>query len=398
MGKTSRTISVYYFLSAVSKFGTSFVFATYVTFLLSRGLNLLDVNMVNMAYFVTILVAEIPTGAIADVYGRKISYLFSSLLLAAGFFIYGSSGSLLGFIAAEITAAVGATCESGAYQAWLVDSLKHEGYKKPLNNIFARETAISTVASICAAIIGSVLADINPVLPWYCGGSVMIVSSILTLLLMKEEYFVRGDYKIKEKFTEMKQTVKASISFAIKDKTVRFILLLGTLQYFAIQAPNMQWQPLYLGITGKHTMLGWIWAGIALLSALGGMMSLAVLKRVDGDEKRALVASQISIGIGVALAGAFRLLPISLTIFLLHEIARGVFKPLHDVYLNDNIPSKERATIISCGSIFRHFGGIFGLLFSGFVALKTSIPTTWIISGTVLVIGTLIIAKNGKKH
>lgn len=306
MKKTSKTIFVYYLLSAVSRFGASFIFATYVTFLLSRGLNLLDVNLVNMAYFVTVLLTEIPTGAIADVYGRKVSYLFSNLLLAGGFFIYGMSGSLLGFIAAEVTAAIGKTCESGAYQAWLVDSLKHEDYKKSLNRIFARETAISTIASVCAAIIGSMLADVNPVLPWYCGGCVMLVSSILTLFLMKEEYFVRGKYSIGEKLAEMKQTVKTSIGYVSKNKIIRFVLLLGILQYFAIQAPNMQWQPLYMGVTGKHAILGWIWAGIALSTALGGIMSDWILKRLGGNEKKALVAAQIGIGFGIALAGFFQ--------------------------------------------------------------------------------------------
>ena len=387
---------MYFFLSAVARFGASFIFATYVTFLLSRGLNLLEVNLVNMTYFATVLLMEIPTGAIADVYGRKVSYVMSSLLLAGGFFIYGVSGSLLGFIIAEMTAAIGKTCESGAYQAWLVDSLKHEGCKKPLNHVLARENAISTVAGVCAAIIGSRVADINPVLPWYCGGFIMLLSSVLTLVLMKEEYFVRSKYSILEKFTEMKQTIKTSVKFARQDRVVRFVLLLGLLQFFAIQAPNMQWQPMYLGVSGKHAMLGWIWAGIALAMAIGGIMSARILRLCRNDEKKALVIVQVGIGVGILLAGAFRLLPISLAIFLLHEGTRGAFKPLNDVYLNDNIPSSERATIISCSSIVRHLGGMVGLLISGIIALRISIPVAWIVSGAFLVLATLVIAKNGK--
>jgi len=214
---------------------------------------------------------------------------------------------------------------------------------------------------------------------------------------MKEEYFKKSRYSITEKVCELKGTVKRSIVYASSNKVVRFILGLTALQYIAIQAPNMQWQPLYLGPGGKHVTLGWIWVGIAALSALGGMVSGRFLTKV-GDEKRALVTAQAAIGCGIALAGAFRLIPVSLLIFLLHEVARGLFKPLHDVYLNDNIPSKERATIISCGSILYHLAGIIGLVGSGYLAVRTSIGLTWVVSGTVLLAGTLILAKNGKKH
>ncbi|MCL5410628.1 MAG: MFS transporter, partial [Patescibacteria group bacterium] len=244
--------------------------------------------------------------------------------------------------------------------------------------------------------VGAIQSDRNPVMPWFCGGAIMLVSTFLALILMKEEYFVRKKYSFRKKFEEMVETVRSSVRYASGHDAVRFILILGIIQYFAIQAPNMQWQPLYVGFTGNKASLGLVWAGIALSVAFGGLLSGRFLAKC-GHEKKALAFSQIAIGLGIILAGAFKFFPISITIFLLHEVARGLFKPLHDVYLNDNIPSKERATIISCGSIFRHLGGIVGLLVSGLVVIRTSIPFTWIASGLVLVIGTIIIAKNGKE-
>lgn len=397
MKKAQRVVTTYYLLSTVSRFGASFVFATYVTFLLSRGLNLLEVNMVNMVYFATILLAEIPTGAIADVLGRKVSYFCSNLLLAVGFFIYGFSGSLAGFIVAEAIAAVGRTCESGAYQSWLVDSLSHAGYEGSLNKIFSRENAMGTVAGVCASILGAMLADRNPVLPWFFAGGILLISSVLTLVLMEEEYFVRRKYSIKAKFGEMAGTVRASVRYASSNQAVRFILFLGVIQYVAIQAPNMQWQPHYLEFTHHKAFLGVIWAGIAFAVAIGGLLSGRFMRKAGG-EQQALVWSQILIGAGIVLAGASRVFSLSVTIFLLHEVARGIFKPIHDVYLHDNIPSKERATIVSCGSIVRHLGGMVGLFLSGLLVVRTSIPVTWIVSGAFLVLATLLVPKNGKKH
>jgi len=107
--------------------------------------------------------------------------------------------------------------------------------------------------------------------------------------------------------------------------------------------------------------------------------------------------SQVIIGAGILFTVVFKSVPIALSMFFIHEMARGLFRPLKDVYLNDNIPSKERATLISFESISHHLGGMVGLVFSGFVAEKINIPTAWILSGGVLIVSTLLLLKNNVK-
>jgi len=109
------------------------------------------------------------------------------------------------------------------------------------------------------------------------------------------------------------------------------------------------------------------------------------------------VVSQLLVGLGIILAGAFSSYVLSVALFLGHEIARGAFLPIKDAYLNDNIPSKERATLISFESISHHIGGAVGLLVSGFLAQRVSISFTWIIFGLILIAGAAVMGKNGKK-
>jgi sugar phosphate permease len=71
-----------------------------------------------------------------------------------------------------------------------------------------------------------------------------------------------------------------------------------------------------------------------------------------------------------------------------------VFEPIKETYLHDNIPSKERATVISFGSIAHHLGGAVGLLVSGLIALNGSIQLAWICSGLSLVVITLLLRKD----
>src|SRR3989344_4988983 len=120
MSKESKeTIRHYLLLKSVSAFSISFIAAVYVTFLISKGLNLFEVNLVNFVFFTTLFICEIPTGAVADVFGRKVSFVCSCFLYALGMFIYSASNSFWGFALAEMTAAIGNTFASGAFQAWL---------------------------------------------------------------------------------------------------------------------------------------------------------------------------------------------------------------------------------------------------------------------------------------
>ncbi len=393
---TKQTIRLYLFLALVRGLGISFISATYVIFLTSRGLNLFEVNLVNLVFFATLFICEIPTGAIADVFGRKISFVCSCFLFCLGMFVYALSKSFWGFALAEAISAIGATFASGAFQAWLVDRLKHFGYTESFNSIFTKEQQISSGVSILGALLGSFLADKNMILPWIAGGCVMLLGGIFAMIFMKEEYFVREKFSFINGIKSMRETVHISLHYGLKNKVLRFVILLGTVQYFAIQAPNMQWQPLFSHFLPNKTSLGFLWAGMIISVMVGASFSTKFLKYFK-SEKRALIVSQVIIGLGILFTVLFRLFPIALSMFFIHEMARGLFRPLKDVYLNDNIPSKERATLISFESISHHIGGMVGLLVSGFVAEKVDIPTAWILSGTVLVGSTLLMIKNNIK-
>jgi MFS family permease len=129
---------------------------------------------------------------------------------------------------------------------------------------------------------------------------------------------------------------------------------------------------------------------------LGAWLAPKLLKRVT-DERKALGICQLIIGLGIIGTVISGILPVALCIFFLHEVARGAFVPIKDAYLHDNIPSKQRATIDSFESLAHHGGGMIGLLVIGFIALKAGIPWAWTVAGTVLIVSTLLVMKNGKR-
>lgn len=387
------TIRQYLVLLVLQKCGMGMIAATYATFLLGRGLDLLQINLVNLAFFVTMFVCEIPTGAFADVFGRKKSVVVSSALFAMSMLAYAFSTVFWQFVLAEILGAIAHTFASGAFDAWFVDKLKHHGYEEKLNPLFSKAAQVGTGMGLLAALGGAMLFDLSPALPWLVGAGFFALAGIIALLTMKEEYFVHEPVSFKIGLEALRNTVRASITYGVKNKNVRFVMLLVLAFYFATMAPNMQWQPFFGQWLPTQTYLGLVFVAIALSLILGARLSERLLRHVS--ERNALVACEVVTAAGIAATVAFGVVP-ALVMFLLHEVARGAFGPIKTAYLHDNIPSKERATITSFESIASHFGGAIGLVVSGALAKYGSIPLAWIVSGGVLLVAALVLSRNRK--
>lgn len=391
-----NTVRLYYVLSSVTGFGASFFFATYVMFLMANHLDPLQVNMVNFFFYLTIFLFEVPTGAVADIFGRKPSYVISCFLLGISFLMYAFSDCFWEFVFSEIVGALAVTFCSGAFEAWLVDRLKTFQENIELAPIMARESQFNRAATIIGAMVGAWLSDLDMRVPWIIAGLMQFLVAGVALMWMKEENFKPKASNLLAGWESMKKTIRISIRYGLDNRAVRFVLLMGVLQAFALQAPNMQWQPFFARFLGQNTTpLGLIYASMALAMIAGASITVRFTK-IWRTEKRALAMAQLGIAVGIAATAYLWNLPLALTVFLLHEILRGLFFPLKDAYLNNNIPSSERATIISFESMTRQIGGMFGLVMSGLLALYFSMSFAWAVSGGLLFIATLWLMRNGR--
>ena len=390
-----KTIYIYLFFNLLSSFAIFFIGSTYSVFLEYHGQDIFWRNIVNAIFFVTLFICEIPTGAFADIFGRKASYVLSWFILALSMLIYAASSSFAGFIVAEIVAAIGRTFSNGAFDAWLKDKLDYHGCEKDkLRAIFSRKTQLAQIAGGVSGLIGGFIAKINPALPWLFGGIFFLIGGVLAAVIMKEEYFEKKQISIKESFSVTKNAVKHGFN----NKVICFIVALTLIQIPSLQAPNMQWQQFFGKFIAKQ-YLGCIFLAVMLSIVLGSFFAIWLLEKMRNNEKKFLIYSQVLMGAGLILPVLFGSFFLCLPAFLIHEFARGLFAPIKDDYINQSIPQKDsrRATLLSVESMARHLGGIIGLVLSGLIAKFSSIPITWMISGAFLIIATLLISKNGKK-
>ncbi|MEK7122834.1 MAG: MFS transporter [Patescibacteria group bacterium] len=395
---TSKTIRLYLTLTFVRQLGHAFISATYVTFLMSHNLSLFEVNMVNFVFFTAMFLSEIPTGALADVYGRKASFLVACFLMGLGMTLYGISESFWWFIAAEALVGIGMTFESGAFRAWAVDQMNHHSESLTLSKLFGAAEQAKYASLIIGGVVGGFVAQAtNLAVPWFMSAGVYAITGTLAFFWMREDYRGTHSDKADEKPTFV-ETIRSSVQFIRSSKAFRFIALISVVQFIAVQAPNMFWQPFFKNALPGQSTLGILFAGMMGALIIGSWGAHRLLKRFDGAYRHILLLAQGIIGAGL-IGTAMIINPLfAVPFFLLHEFARGAFNPIADAHLHEEIPSRQRATLDSFMALTRSAGAMIGLAATGLLADHTSIATTWFVSGALLVMSAAALWRNGARR
>jgi len=92
---------VYYWLFALWGLNYGLVSPVYVVFLFSTGLDAFQVSLVNIVFILGCLLLQLPAGAIADSWGRRKTYLASTIFNSICFLIYAFASHWPAFVLAE---------------------------------------------------------------------------------------------------------------------------------------------------------------------------------------------------------------------------------------------------------------------------------------------------------
>lgn len=381
-----KTIVYYYVLRSIAAFGFGSVLATYVSFLTKKGLSLFEAHLMNLIFFTTLLVFEVPTGAFADRYGRKTAFVLSCFLVSASKFMYALAPSFWWFVLAELVSGIGVTFSSGAIQAWFFDRLKTLGHHGSVTRLFAREQIIKSGLIVVSALIGSKLAERNIAYPWLFTAICMLFAGLLAVNILADDTPAEESgarISLRDRFVSVGQKIKESYVLARTNEAVMLVVVMGVAQHFALQAPSMQWQPFFSAHFPRESMLGMIFAATMFLQLIGAALAPRVSEMFP-DHRRTLAGVQVMLGLGIGLTTLWKSVVPAIIAFGVFQIARGMYVPLKDAYLNHNIPSSERATLISFESLSHHAGGMIGLLVAGMLAQYVSLSGAWVFSGLFL--------------
>lgn len=342
-----------------------------------RGMDVEMVVYCEMIYALAVTVCEIPSGILADRFGRKkllcFYYIFAAFELGMLLFAHG----FWQFAIAIFFSGVGKALASGSENALLYDSLASAGRQADFEKQLGRISAIDLAGTLLAALSGGVLANFFRLELNYVVSIISTAAAFLLALTLKETPRLTAP---ESHPPGIRQTLQqASQVFRAKPVVLTYCLAGAVLGACMIYLDEF-WQLLLKDIGLPVYLFGPV-SALQMLAAIPG--NLCAYKLKEKLPVQTIFICLILIHAGCLTALAFTQNALCLLPMLLAAFAAGVREPLVFGCLHHHTESAARATAESFYSLgLRAVSAGVGLLF-GRICAASSIYAGFLLLGAV---------------
>jgi MFS family permease len=333
---------LFVFLSSVSL--SEAIWMLYLGF---RGMSLVQIGLLESIFHATSLFMEIPTGIIADRFGRKTSRILGRVMAMLGTLLMIASGGFWEFAAAFVLTALGYNLESGAGDALVYDSLLQCGKEAGYMKVKGRQEIAYQAAQMSSLVGSGIVATFDYTLAYLLtlgihGASLLLSFSFKEPLIGRAAASPADRPESPGREAKLIRHMKESFR-ALRENggILKYILFLEgfalfqTTLYFYFQS--------FLKSVGY---IEWKIGLILALSALAGMIAGANTYRLEKKlgERRLVSLSPFAAIIAFALIGFS---PLEVPAMILLSVIEGILFVSFSDYINRLIPSSCRATLLS---------------------------------------------------
>jgi MFS family permease len=373
-----RATSIYYLREAVSALASGLIFIGLSAYYIRDvGMSPLQLVLVGTAIELTCFLFEVPTGILADTYSRKWSVLIGGFLIGICYVITGLAPFFIAIVVAEVIRGIGETFISGAGEAWITDEVGAEN----VGALFMRSGQLWPIFNLIGVFASVLLAThFGYAAPILLGAMITIVLAAFSIFAMPETGFVRPAVETHRGASLRGQGRSMIMTFREGARAIRFtpvLLLLVGMELFigassegfdrlseAQYLITLQLPPLTLPVVGTLDPIAWF-ALFSVVWTVLGVTFLEIAKRRVTFENHAKVAKAmfvfnaiiIAATLGFALAGNFI---VAFGMELIRGLSYSLLRPIAATWMNQNIESRVRATVLSMNGQANALGQIFG--------------------------------------
>lgn len=347
-----RNILVYFILSTLRGAATGTPIVLWVVFLQQHyGYSLTEVTLLDLPFWFGIFLFEIPTGIVADRYGRKLSMSLSAIIGSAVWLVFAFSGEFLVMASAQFIGGLAVTFSSGADDALLYETMKVLGRADEYAKVAGRARAIRTASAMIAGLGVGAIASVDLVLPAIIT-SILIGATLIPILSLIE---TRGASRAakgnpQEGATMPYSQILRQATSALREHTalrwaIAYLVILSCVGFYA----EVFLQPYTLAV-GLPIMA----LGVVMMCAQG--MSIAGSLAVPKVE-RAIGTNTLLLGVPLLLVLCLLMLGTTplMPLLLVAAIAAFLFaltEPVLLAAIQRRVPDGARATVLSIKSLF----------------------------------------------
>jgi len=397
-------------------YSARFYYPVFTVLFLDYGLTLEQFSILNLVWALSIVIAEVPSGALADLIGRKKLIVYAAGLMVVelaliAFVPMGASALLFWmFFGNRVCSGLSEAAASGADEALAFDSLKLLGREDEWSRILERTGHVVSIGFFITMIIGAfaydpamvngMLAAINPT--WELSAETIIrLPVILTLITAIIVFFNTLGMKDIETtkhqeggvdtliaangmdavLSSFRQILRAA-RWTVNHRFVLFVILAA----LALDSVARQFVVLaseYYRIIGiPVSWFGFIGAGMALFGIVSARVSRMLVERQTPLQNFLLLSGILLVGLfGIALV-----VPVVGVFFAIGAFAMmGMVQFQASYYLNREADSSMRATILSFKGLALNLGlGIASLFYTVLAASLREVQQSGAISEELL--------------
>jgi MFS family permease len=386
---TSTTIKrTYYALMLGNTLAASLIWGINTIFLLDAGLNNLEAFAANAFFTAGMVLFEVPTGIVADMWGRRMSFLLGTVTLAVTTALYvllwQVEAPFWSWAVVSLLLGLGFTFFSGAVEAWLVDALSATQFTGPLESVLARGQIITGVGMLTGSVAGGFLAEaISLGFPFVARAGILILMFAFAFAFMHDIGF-EPDRRGKP-IAEMRRITADSIEYGWRVPSVKYLMLaapftggVGIYVFYALQ-------PYLLELYGDPTAYGiaGLVAAIVAGAQIVGGLATPTLRGLFHRRTSALIAAEVVSVLALLGIGLIESFGAVIALIAVWGLLFAATMPIRQAYLNAMIPSQQRATILSFDSLMSSTGGVVSQPLLGRSADVWGYPTSYVLSAGI---------------
>ena len=327
----------------------NFTHGLWMIYLAFRGLSLTQIGVLEAIFHITSFLMEVPTGSVADIFGRKTSRIAGRFFSVGSILLLILSNNFYLFALSFIFSALSYNLESGAGDALIYDSMKYTGKSDKYMQTLGIQEALYQAASVASFIIGGFIGTYDYYLAFWIAAGI-ITSTIFYSFSFTEPPMQAKNYSLKSPLSGLIKQTMDSFMIIYTQKKIAFLMIFTetvlafcTCIFFYIQNfwKNTGYTEFEIGI---FLSIGSISAGLL------GIQTHKLEKILK--EKRMLIVLPL---IAVLSMWGVALFKHKVVFFVAISTVESMLFVTTNDYINRLIPSRYRATIISFASMMFSF-------------------------------------------
>lgn len=379
-----RNIGLNYLYTSVSS--VNFTHGLWMVYLALRGFSLLELGLLEGIYHVTSLLMEVPTGVVADLWGRKTSRIAGRCTAVSALAIMFFSQSFLLQAIAFIATALGNNLESGAGDALVYDSLVMDSQEDRYMHVAGRQELVYQLTAIVTFAVGGLIALRSYGLLFGLSMVFAVIAAIIAIGFReppvghpKRERVAGGI--LKRIGVSMRDQVMESLAIVKSRRRIVFFIAFSELLFCFMTVLFFYLQNYWISLGFTEFHIGIIFSANAIVAGLTAWRAPQIERAIG--ERGVLTAMPVLVlfclwGVVVGPSGTL--------FYILVGFVEGMLITAIGTYLNRLIPSTQRATILSFQSMVFSLFMIILFPLVGLLADKVSIASGFLFMASLATI------------